>query len=437
MALPHSIIILACPAVFFLPYTVAQGQSPCTLGPWQTPAFVGGFGSLRVRNPSILVSQSGVVLVVGNKNSTNPPTVENNQPPELGIWRLRSTARGTIAATELPPPGGRHWFGYPIASFDSRDRLHILWSEPAQGAALASASQQLASTALTSVWHSIFANEEWSKPEEIAAFESMRWTPAFVSSLLALRDGTMAVAIPIFATSTRGGVAFLRYSAGRWDRHEIPLALSLEPSYVDIEALSTGTIALTYVAAASGPGRDINSVFATFSSDGGSHWAPPSLVSRSGTEPAFDARLAAQNNDDVALIWTRSRTGSLIPDRLQSSRYLAKRSRWADQLGIPAANPRNLTALSAPCGAVTVLFFEADDSARTSLMMSSLGETGFSPPHDLFPSLTSFAPSAAFDRRGCLHLIWLAAPLPQREVARPTLAYSQACPQNVRHPDHP
>lgn len=415
--LAHTLPLLA-----FLTSPLLQLRDPhaCTLQAWSAPTFVSGLGAADIRNPRISVSRHGLIIIVGNKT---PDQESPESIPQLGIWKLERGRAGRLNAVGIPAPSGTHWFGYPIATFDRQNRLHVLWAEPADSLKLRRTSQPLGALALTVIWHASFSAGRWTTPQRIAIFESARWTPTFISSLIPIGGRGVAVAVPTFSKSAGGVVTFLSGSDAHWARHDVPLALPVEPSYTDLAIASSGRIIVSYAAAETGLGRDINSVFAISSNDGGSHWSHPRLVSRSGRQPTFDQRLVAVD-DGAALIWTKSRSQSEAPDLIQAARNADRGDDWSKVIGTEANYPRHLFVVKSPCDH-PLAFFEAAGTDGATLTSVSLRRLGFAETQVLFPLLRSVSPSAASDGR-CIHLLWLAAPRSSTPI-RPMLAYSTAC----------
>jgi hypothetical protein len=243
-------------------------------------------------------------------------------------------AGAKLADTALPAPPGRFTFTSPIALHDADGTVRLYWIEP-DTIADELAPYQWSILPFTSVWSAaLHADGQWTTPVRLfrgplawALNGPDRRVSGFQGDHIVFTTGQEFV----FLTAAQQGDSLRRVP--------VPLPFPAYPS------LATDGLRMTVAFIAADPkltSRNINSVFAQSSVDGGISWGSPLLVHHAGASGGYDTRLLRSSDGQLHIVWrAQARTGETALHHVASK---DDGQSWSasDSLVIPpgAAGPR-------------------------------------------------------------------------------------------------
>jgi len=126
-----------------------------------------------------------------------------------------------------------------------------------------------------------------------------------------------AVETAIARPSPGGGtVDYLRIGKTDVVHHE--LKLPIPAVYAAVASLSSGAVAIAYVAADTlSASATSNAVFAAVSRDSGRTWGHSTMLSTSGNHPSVAPTVLADARGRFHVVWAQSSSGELAPDRIR------------------------------------------------------------------------------------------------------------------------
>jgi hypothetical protein len=140
-----------------------------------------------------------------------------------------------------------------------------------------------------------------------------------------------------------------------------------EVAYVALAVYRT-RVMIAYVSPVLGT-RDLNSVWFTYSEDGGKSWAPAILVSRSGTRAARDPRLAVTSTGALHLFWGQNYTGGLETHALRHVSSTDGGLTWAAPVDLSAPYaPDQLLGVASANDRIYVLFTQSGGDKLAAAM---------------------------------------------------------------------
>ena len=172
----------------------------------------------------------------------------------------------------------------------------------------------------TRLW---LVNSARSTPQVILRDPGLRWGPGYPTGGGLTRDDVLHFALAP-RTGTVARLVQLVYERGEWRVSEVPSRNG--GSYVGL-ASAGQAVAIGDVSTVPKTGFDFNSVFLVRSIDGGTSWAAPELVSRSGETPANDLLTLMAPDGKAHLVWLSEAVkeplantrGELVGDMLPES----------------------------------------------------------------------------------------------------------------------
>lgn len=252
------------------------------------------------RFPRLAVGRSRTYVVgVDIQLLDNRPVREN----PLVVWELGGRSIGR--------PPGVFTFLFPKGAVDSRDRLHLLWAEPAKHSSRIEAIQWVFLRP-ASIWTAIYEpSRGWSDARRLAheatGPEGLKWPDHRFADNLGSTHSGQGIGLPERRPPRNAPLVYLTLSDTEWTRREIPVSWAayvsvaarddhLFVAYVDVDE--------SWVSSPLNPTHhDVNSVFLRISRDGGQTWSSPSLISRSGEYPAHQVQALLGPRGDVHLLW--------------------------------------------------------------------------------------------------------------------------------------
>jgi hypothetical protein len=378
-----------------------------------------------LRNPILSLAEGDTAYLVGNLSLLDDGSMVPTGSFPLSVWRIQLRYRDAPRVTRIDAPRGVDDFIFPTAATDKNGALHVLWGERAQSGH-PEKGESVNGTKVVSIWHSVLRGPHWTTPEKIADFESVEWFQSAISNIIRTPDGGIAIAVPFYEQSRKGGIALLRWKNRKWSVSRTFVA-PLEPAYVAAGIGGDGRILIAYIGAAQSKTHDTNSVFTIQSNDGGVHFDPPQLVSLSGLNPAVDPRIATGKHGTMELLWGQSQTQELRADVIRHIHSIDGGRSFDASTELPAKGAQKLAVVTGPCD-VTLLVFQAEASGHPTLFLSELKNNSWSIPKPLFSNWFSVSPSITADEKGCIYLAWVGVPADSaRVVAHPRMNYSAAC----------
>lgn len=208
----------------------------------------------------------------------------------------------------------------------------------------------------------------------IYSASEVAWDPRRSSSLTTDGSGGLAIAFAAYKKGVGSVVAVLVRRSGVWRISEV--RTSSMASYVDVVFSAPGSLVVAFVAPVGGSAIDINSVWTMRSLDDATTWSTPTLIMRSGVNPASYVRLA-QSGGVVHLVWGRGTEEAMDPSVMVHSQSQDRGRTWSApaeaKLGRSFAN---LRAVATDC-ALHVVGDEYSGVSRTGSLLYAqwTGET--------------------------------------------------------------
>ncbi|HET7551321.1 MAG TPA: exo-alpha-sialidase [Gemmatimonadaceae bacterium] len=224
------------------------------------------------------------------------------------VLRIGELGGGSIAV-----PSGSFRFAFPRLIADARNRLHLLWAEPVDGASPVSGVGWLRQT-LSRVWTATRSSEgDWSSPRLIYEGSRLGWRNAVVGAGAGAGQSKWALSVVEHDHSGRHhAIVLFHFENGEM----VASVVDSAERAVHSSVASVGTdVFLGFVSPVPrellGPvGSDVNSVHLSVSHDGGKYWDAATLVSRSGEHAAHELRTLLAPDGTVHLVWRQSRVES-------------------------------------------------------------------------------------------------------------------------------
>ncbi|HET7551320.1 MAG TPA: sialidase family protein [Gemmatimonadaceae bacterium] len=280
-------------------------------GEWSEPRPIGSDSAAPVSPAtfaSLTSTRGGAVFLFGNDVRNFGPAFVAENP--LSAWEI-----APHGGRSLGRPPGTFRFAYPRALVDARDRLHLLWGEPA-GEARPIRGSEWRDEELVSIWTSVYeSNDGWSAPRPLFEGRDLRlsWHNMLAPVHSQAQRSSAVLAVPIDPHGAEGhGMVLVSFNASD---NLFASVVHTTSQVAYSSAVSCGARAfLGFIAPAPVQrfGRDRNSVFVQSSGDGGLTWSPAVLVSRSGGAAAFEVKALIGPDGTVHLVWQQEHRGRIV-----------------------------------------------------------------------------------------------------------------------------
>jgi hypothetical protein len=345
----------------------AGGPASCREGMWTAPVGLGGDSQpVLARFPSIaLAKKTG--MIAGIRVDLSGPI-----SPRSDWLELR-----TLDGRRQPRPPGHFLFLYPKLVSGPGNAFSLFWAEPAGTSAPSDSAWDLMVSPAASVWAATYSPESgWSTPVRVYS-GGIEWSVFFVDQVI-LDGSSLTVVAP--KDLLRGGeLVQLVLAAGHSRSREITGDAVIQPSV----ALVGGQLFVAFLAGAAVSGSDVNSVFVMASQDGGITWSKPSLVSRSGSQPANEVKLRVGPDESLHLVWKQSQTTGPHLLRHVVSRDSGRTWSAPNDLMAPD-DATNLRAAVDSCGRLHVIF---ENARPIGSLDHAIWDGHWESSHRLFPDL--------------------------------------------------
>jgi hypothetical protein len=324
------------------------------------------------------------------------------------------------------PPGGTQ-FLRPVAASD-RFGIHVLWGHADPNAAARSGPPRL-----TELWSGIFVpGTGWFGVRSIFSAPRIDWYTATYDR--AAGGGTRAAYFTAPIWDDRGaGILVVRAAADSVTTSVIRQTAA----YAAIGQNAAGKLLLAVVGPDTTVQHDGNSVLVRQSSDDGTTWGPPRVVSRSGDRAATQVRVLAAGPRTWDLLWLQSLSDGAHPDVIRRVASGDDGATWsdADDLKIPDLVTL-LRAASDRCGTLHVVVAQQSPqrTSRARLLYARLPlDSVWSTLSDPFPDATMVDPDLLLAGDGTIRLTavgWL------RSAGTPRIARTITASLTAKSPAH-
>jgi hypothetical protein len=375
-------------------------QNSCGRGEWTRPrpAFRQPAGTrLSAQDPSITVGVREA-YIAGNDIAIYDGRAIVEPPVTIAI----------LGGALIGRPKGQFNFVRPKVIEDYRERLHLLWAEPStQGRLLA--TDEWGSAQVVTIWAATYTPSiGWTSPERVLEGRPFVWTQTHIWKEQAIGKGTggamraggvIALPVALFVPELYSPLLLLRLTDDRWIVDSIPnkvMGGKSSPSFASIGPREF----IAYLGPDPAAQRDANSVIFQSSTDGGRTWSTASVVSRSGTQPAYDVQISVGKGGAVHLTWLQS-TGNDTATLRHSVSYDNGAS-WSTPDGYggaPAARNELRTVVDA-CGALHAVFENWSDGGNHSHLEHIVWAGGWQAPTRLFDGWYSRSAELALTSHG-------------------------------------
>lgn len=351
----------------------ASSAQDCDYGNWSVPRAVGQ--RVVARDPSVV--RLGKRLYFAGSNT---PRFDSLPPAESLLTLVDANG------VPLPPPPGHRVFMLPRLVRLTDSTLLMVWGEPDS----LPANRQLPPwTPVATLWAAAWSRRGWSEAHPLLSGSLISWTAEATTGPIALSNGDVLLAVP-----HHKGLQYLRYHKGEWRSVLIPLALRAVYASIGVDPQSKDVL-IAYVSAAPNSTRDANSVLLMRSHDEGASWSAPSLVSESGSTPAFQIALLQGPRGGLQLTWMQDQTGDIVPEVIRRVESVDGGHTWQSPIDLrlpPGA--RALGATADACGSLHVIYQDwKGGGTRGHLDYARFTKRGWSGIQHLLPRSTTVSGS--------------------------------------------
>ena len=402
-----------------------HSTSSCPYGEWSEPRpiSVGSAASVApVTFASLTSTRSGAVFLVGNDVRNFGPGLVAENP--LSAWEITPHGDKCIGR----PPGTSR-FAYPRALVDARDRLHLLWGEPA-GEVRPIRGSEWREEELVSIWTSVYdPMHGWSAPRPLFDGRDLRlaWHNMLAPIHSQAQRSSAVLAVPIDPRGAGGeGMVLVSFDAA----DSLVASIVQTTSQVAYSsAVSVGANAFLGFIAPAPVERfesDRNSVFMQSSGDGGVTWRPPVPVSRSGRAAASEVKVLIAPDGTVHLVWQEEHRGRIV------FRHVLSRDggeSWSapDDLEAPPS-AYHFQAAVGNCGTLHLVWEHRDWPADLSHIDHATWRGRWSAITHVFTTLTVNMPVLHLAHDGRLLLAFRGRPATSDEAEPYVTMYSELAP---------
>lgn len=309
------------------------------------------------------------------------------------------------AGAPIAQPKGSFAFFFPKIAPTPGGGLTMVWGELAKTAEITELIDWNA-VRIGALWsaHYTFTNG-WSIPEKI--FDGPVIWEKFAVGEIAARRNVLALAVPLAPDrlDAVGGLVLLRLNGTRWSASTIKLRVN---PVVATVALSDTHLTIAFLAAATGPEPDVNSVWTLSAPVAGYLTVQPLLVVRSGRNPATFVQVFADHIGDFHLIWHRKLKGS---SSLMHARHISTANAWTKISELPLSGDLNsAVSIIDECDRIHVVFQNYPNLDPNGFLDHVVWSEGWQTQQHLFPSLRAIDAALATDASGGIALTMLAQP---------------------------
>jgi len=247
--------------------------------------------------------------------------------------------------------------------------------------------------AISQVWASSLDDRgQWSTP--VLVFRGGVVWGKWANDAVAAGRTNIALAVPLFPVHPLG-VLLIRFDGSRWTTAPVAGVTA----GVTSTAVAGDSVYVAYLGVDTAADFDMNSVFLVRSSDGGTTWASPQLVSRSGKLPARDVRVRVDAAGRIYLMWVQRRPDSREVLRLVSSSDGGRSFSTPSDLVLP--NGVNAPQMAVdPCGTVIAVYEHYPNMTLDGSLEYAVWRRTWLGPRRLFPSLRAMDATLAIDQDG-------------------------------------
>lgn len=348
------------------------------------------FGSLRRIGPDLVLAGSNVQSLL----------VRSRYKDVLVIGMLGDAGR------PITRPTGSFAFLFPKIAPRPSGGLTMVWGESAE----ADTSPELIdwnAVRVDALWSAHFSPVNgWSIPEKI--FDGPVIWEKFAVGEIAARQNELALAVPLASNKqhTLVGLVLLRFNGSHWRASTIELQVN--PVVANI-ALSDTHLIIAFLAAATGPDSDVNSIWTLRDTFSGDFTVPPLLVVQSGRNPANFVQVFADNVGDFHLVWHRNFEGS--SSLLMHARFNRGADAWSNPSKLPVSGDLNCAvSIMDERNRIHIVFQNYPNFDPNGFLDHVVWSEGWQTQQHLFPSLRAIDAALSTDGPTGVALTMLAQP---------------------------
>jgi hypothetical protein len=275
----------------------------------------------------------------------------------------------------------------------------------------------------------------WSAPEKIFdAGQQILWDPVTTAEGALVgrafdesKVSRIAVPLDTFTGELTQPVRLLRLVSGAWRVDTVQNSGFGGPISATYGADGTSEYIAYLGIAPKATAADVNSVLFQRSTDAGRTWSDVRLISRSGTNPAYDLQLVVGSGGSLHLIWFQTTTGDnrLLRHTQSSDGGVTWTPVVDDGQSLPR---RRLRAAADACGAVHVIYEDWSGGPESLRLASAVWDRRWLPLQHPFADWFGQTPSLAVTKEGRLLLVFLGHANIADTLARDAPVFSERTP---------
>lgn len=369
---------------------------------WGSPHALPGTNGQVARFSSVVATPAGAYVLGNNIESLDPS--EAIRDPFV-LFDLDS---GVLAG-----PRGGSVYAVPRGVADQHGRLHLLWAEPDTRPAPLTFPSWLRMH-YSGVWHSVREkNGTWAKPELVFR-GSVLWRKVLSDDVAYAANGRAHLVTP--SMNPMESLVHMRFDGEGWAARPVSLGIG-STAYPSIAEVGENLMLAFVASAGRSSSTDVNSVFVTVSTDGGSRWSAPQLVNRSGGDPARDLKLRVDSRGRAHLFWVQDGGGGGVFRHTYSDDGGASWTAIEDR-GDLGRNVNEPQVAIDSCERLQVIYTSTPDTELRPTLQFVTWDGAWSKPTPLHPRLEATDPSLARLAGGNLLLVFLGRPSDQKPGRR-------------------
>lgn len=287
---------------------------------------------------------------------------------------------------------------------DWKQRLTLIWAEPSEHDDLA---RPFAWTRLRlqSLWSSRYDAKSWTTPKQLYSGRTL-WGRPNTDDFVRASDGSWHVVAPTLMAES-SPLMHARLDGDQWAMSSIPTHSDAIYSSVATLIGENALIVAFIGALKSARGPDVNSVFIIRSADLGASWSEEEVISRSGSNPAYEVRVRSGQDGALHLVWIQEvQNGHRV---LRHKHSLDGGRVWSESNDVaPREGFMNgLQAVVDRCGTLHVVYQTTSDRGKTSALFHATWNKAWVDHERLFDGVDGFDPALQMLATGELVLSFL------------------------------
>jgi hypothetical protein len=303
-----------------------------------------------------------------------------------------------LGGAQIEAPPGRFFYLYPRGGVDTRDRLHLIWAEPAPATEAVQAKRWVFLPP-ASLWTAVYEPRTgWSKPTQLVftttGRDGIQWRPQQAADNLG-GHGHQGIGLEEMRRAPNAPLQYASLDDEGWTLTTMPVP-RLAP-YVSFARdgrrmfVAFAQPDTSWVSSPLNPHRsDANSLFLMTSADGGTSWTSPKLISLSGQYPASEISALVVSGGPLHLVWKQQTSTGTVVRHVSS---VDSGASWSPPSELRITGQfENQRAVVDRCGRIHLVYEDWSRGMDRIHIDYAMWDQEWSTPVHLFEALLAMAP---------------------------------------------